>query len=226
MFTLVSETVKKIIFLIDASSGINDKEFSASKDLMVNLINALKVSEKDAQYSVITYGDNAKLEVSLKNSIEKNFNLSDSKLNKIGGVRNVDKAFDMVDKQVFSTRSGFTEKVKNGVVVVFTSDNFNVVRNERLNTVFEKLVKRNIDMLFIDTIGGQLNTPMRDITTNYSVTSFQLLPSLLSKLNFYLGSNQGMFSYSKHGLCSSHVYKYCIMVLHAIYPMKLFKYFI
>lgn len=190
----MTEAAKKMVFLVDASSGITAKQFSASKDLMMHLINTFKVSEKNLQYSVITYGDNAKLEVSFRDSIQENFNLTDSKLNKIGGVRNVDKALDIVDKQVFNVRSGFSENVKNGVIVVLTSDNFNAARNDRLQSIFGKLDKRNVDMLFIDTIGGQLNTPMRDITTNYSVQSFQLLPSLLSQLNSYLARNQGKFS--------------------------------
>ena len=209
--------MKKMVFLVDASSGITAKQFSASKDLMMNLINTFKVSDKNMQYSVITYGDDAKLEVSFRDSIQKDFNLSDSKLNKIGGVRNVDKALDIVDKQVFNVRSGFSENVKNGVIVVLTSDNFNAARNDRLKSNFEKLDKRNIDMLFIDTIGGQLNTPMRDIMTNYSVKSFQLLPSLLSKLNSYLGRDQGKCSLKiRKSRCDSRLLTVSSVTVHFI----------
>lgn len=160
--------------------------------MIMNLLKTVSVNEKNPLYSLVTYGKDAQLLVSFADSVKDMFKLEDVQLSVIGGPRNVDKALNVVNNDVFNSRSPeFYEKVKNGIVFVFTTGKVNEVRNDKLNTIFERLSNRNVDMIFVDTNSGDLNVPFRDILTNVSTDNIKLLPSVLTELSSLLARHKG-----------------------------------
>lgn len=188
---LVTDATTNIVFVVDASSDVTLEEIEAIKNLINNLVKTLEVTDINAKYSLITFGKSPKLLVPFKKSVDETFSLEDITLDIIGGPRNVDKALDFVDNDIFNARSGFLQKIINGVVFVFTTGNFNGIRNQQLNIMFEKLSNRNVDTVFVDTLNGRLDVPFRDILTNISTEDVKSLPSLLPKLSTLLGRSKG-----------------------------------
>lgn len=172
-----------VVFVVDASSDAPWDDMEAMKKLISNLIQTFKVSDANVMYSLVAFGETTKLLVTFSKSAEKDFNVEVVNIDKIGGPRNVDDALDFVDKQLYGSRAGFPQMVRNGVVIVLTTGSFNGLRNQGLNSVFERLSSRNVDPIFVDTVNGDLGTTLGGVLTNISTTDGSLLPSLLSKLS-------------------------------------------
>lgn len=164
----------------------------ATKKLISNFIKTLKVSDKSVKYSLVTFGESGKVLVTFKKSTEKDFSLEELKLDKVGGLRNVDEALKLVDQEVFGARLGFPEKVIKGTVFVFTTGKFNERRVQELSSAVDRLLQRNLDTVFVDSMAGVIDKPLGNLVTNISTTNPRTLPALLSKLSTQIGRIPGV----------------------------------
>lgn len=175
-----------VVFVVDASSEVSSGEINSLRNLMLNTVNTLNITDDMVKYSVVTFGETTKLLATIKQSTNSNFKLEDVKLSSLGGLRNVDKALNLVDKDVFGRRLGFPSKMKNSIVVMLTTGDFNPARSKELKAAIEQLENRNIDSILVDTLKGQFSDQMLDDLVNVSTSDIKLLPSLLAKISSQL----------------------------------------
>ena len=188
-FFLALNSTSHIVFIIDASSDIKWDDMENFKKLVDNIVTTFKISKDHVKYSLVSYGADVNYLVPFMKSLKDDFDLSNVKLQKQGGPRDVYKALRFVNEEVFNTKSGFNEKVTNGMIIVFTTGKF--VESTGAETSIAGLLERNMDIVFVDTAGGVLDEPFRTTSTNVSIQNTRNIPTLLPRLSSLIGRLTG-----------------------------------
>ncbi|KAM3863410.1 vitrin [Diretmus argenteus] len=108
-----------LAFLMDGSWSIGKRRFKIQKDFLADVAQAINVGVAGAMMGIIQYGDDPVTEMSLKSySNSRDVKTAIDKIVQKGGLSNVGKALNYINKQYFSDANGNRGGASNVAVVL------------------------------------------------------------------------------------------------------------
>ncbi|VDI10126.1 Hypothetical predicted protein [Mytilus galloprovincialis] len=154
-----------LIFVLDMSSSIGPSGFEKTKDYVIETINKSKVGHEQTQIGIITFSDDAKMDIPLKQYKKKEKLIEAIRsIQWKGGVTNIFKGLNVLRLEGFTKKNGYRKKMeKIGILVTDgkstneqeTHSEVELLESEGIK-LFTKGISDDIDEEALRTIGDEV----------------------------------------------------------------------
>ena len=159
-----------LVFAVDGSDDVVDKEFMQEKSFIMNVLNAFKISKDQTHVAVATFGSEVAQDIPLTNQFDKDsLFVAVNSLIRSEGSSNLKKVLEMARTKLFTGSRDNAAKV----LVVLTSVK-NKAMEAQLTEFSQALKKSGIDVVAVGV--GSSDKSARDMLNKVATSSSRVFP--------------------------------------------------